>query len=269
MSLESAKAKVELTNCQDIKLNYGTRLFATLYSVRFTFQREPNLLYIYSVMPKMTPTKPFLLMLYGFPGSGKTYLARQLSENVQSAHLQADRIRSELFQEPRYDKQENDIVAQLMDYMSEEFLTAGVSVIYDTNALRASQRLALRDLARRSHAQHLLIWLQIDAESAFNRSLKRDRRRADDKYAAQWDRPAFNTIISRMQNPTVAEDYVVISGKHLYSTQHSAILAKLRDSGVLSMDDAGSHIVKPGMVNLIPSTAAGRVDLSRRNIIIR
>src|SRR6204780_5635419 len=104
-------------------------------------------------MAKIYPTKPFLLLFYGYPGAGKTYFARQFCDNVQAAHLQADRIRAELFQEPRYDKQENDVVIQLMDYMSEEFLSAGLSVAYDVNALRANQRHALRDMARKCHAQ--------------------------------------------------------------------------------------------------------------------
>lgn len=220
-------------------------------------------------MAKITPTKPFLLLLYGFPGSGKTYFARQLAENIQAAHLQADRIRSELFEKPRYDKQENDVVAQLMDYMAEEFLSAGVSVIYDMNSMRAHQRLTLRDMARRSKATPFLVWLQIDAESAFSRSIKRDRRHADDKYAAQWERPMFDSMVSHMQNPTMAEDYVVISGKHIYLTQQSAVITKLRENGVLSFGDASSHVIKPGMVNLIPNSNGGRVDMTRRNITIR
>src|SRR5665213_4330415 len=111
-------------------------------------------------MAKIYPTKPFLLLFYGFPGAGKTYFARQFCENVQAAHLQADRIRGELFEEPRYDKQENDIVTQLMDYMTEEFLSAGLSVAYDTNAARVKQRRMLYDLARRYGAQPLLVWFQ-------------------------------------------------------------------------------------------------------------
>lgn len=220
-------------------------------------------------MSKIYPIKPFLLLLYGFPGSGKTYFARQLSENIQAAHLQADRIRSELFATARYDKQENDIINQLMDYMAGEFLSAGVSVIYDSNALRASQRHQLRDLARKNHAQPLLVWLQMDSDSAFNRGLKRDRRRIDDKYAAQWDKSAFSSIMGAMQNPTNAEDYVVVSGKHLYVTQQNAVVGKLRQTGVLSLDDASSHVAKPGMVNLVPNAQRGRVDMSRRNITIR
>ncbi|MEO8105264.1 MAG: ATP-binding protein [Candidatus Saccharibacteria bacterium] len=222
-------------------------------------------------MAKVLPIKPFLILLYGFPGAGKTYLSRQLCEDIQAAHVQGDRIRAGLFDNPRYDKQENDIVTQLMDYMTEEFLSAGLSVVYDTNSLRASQRHALREMARRSHAQSLLIWLQIDPETAFSRGLKRDRRRADDKYSAQWDQPTFEKIGGYMQNPKPGEDYVVVSGKHLYTTQRSGVVNRLRDLGVLNLDDASSRIIKPGMVNLIPNvnTIGGRVDMSRRNIRIR
>ena len=221
-------------------------------------------------MAKILPTKPFLIMLYGFPGAGKTYFARQMAENIQAAHVQADRIRSELFESPRYDKAENDVVAQLMDYMTEEFLNAGLSVIYDANAMRLTQRHALRELARKNKATPLLMWFQIDAESAYTRSQKRDRRRADDKYAAVWDRETYKKILGYMQNPSVAEEYVVISGKHLYSTQQNAAVNKLRHLGLLSIEDASSSVAKPGMVNLVPGTQnGGRVDLTRRNINIR
>ncbi|HEX4774924.1 MAG TPA: ATP-binding protein [Candidatus Saccharimonadales bacterium] len=219
-------------------------------------------------MAKLYPHKPFLLLLYGFPGAGKTYFARQFCENVQAAHLQADKIRGELFEQPRYDKQENDIVAQLMNYMAEEFLSAGLSVVYDTNATRAGQRHQLYDLARRYRVQPLLVWFQMDIEEAFARSLKRDRRRADDKYAAQFDRSTYDDLIARMQNPTRNEDYAVVSGKHLFNMQQSAVIGKLRSLGVLAHEDTNSRVIKPGLVNLIPKSP-GRFDASRRNIYIR
>src|SRR5438105_1212251 len=99
-------------------------------------------------MSKILLTKPVLICLYGFPGSGKSYVARNLAETIQLAHVGADRIRSELFEQPRYDNQENSVIAHLMNYMTEEFLSAGVSVVYDTNALRSAQRRKLRELAR-------------------------------------------------------------------------------------------------------------------------
>jgi predicted kinase len=219
-------------------------------------------------MAKLFPAKPFLLLFYGYPGAGKTYFARQFVDNVQAAHLQADRIRGELFEQPRYDKQENDIVMQLMDYMTEEFLSAGLSVVYDANAMRKSQRAALRDLAFRCHAQPIVVWFQMDPDTAFSRSVKRDRRRADDKYAAQWDRPTYENIVNHMQNPLASEPYAVISGKHLFNMQQSAVVAKMRELGVLTTDDASSRMIKPGLVNLVPNNV-GRVDMTRRNITIR
>ncbi len=220
-------------------------------------------------MNKLELTKPTMIMLYGFPGAGKTALARQLCDDMHAAHIQADRIRFELFEEPRYDSQENQIVEHLMQYMAEEFLAAGVSVIYDVNTARANQRRALRDMARKAKAHPVLIWLQIDLESALIRASKRDRRKADDRYAVLMDRAVFEETIGRMQNPTQIEDYVVVSGKHTYQTQRSAIFKRFYDMGLLSRELAASKMVKPELVNLIPNPMAGRVDQSRRNIVIR
>lgn len=221
-------------------------------------------------MPKIATNRPLLVMLYGFPGAGKSYFARQLCDQIQAAHVQSERIRAELFEQPRYDQQENAIVNQLAEYMMGEFLSAGVSVVYDGPALRSSQRHMMRDLARRAHAQPLLIWLQIDAESAYTRASKRDRRRIDDRYAQNLDRPTFQQAISRMQNPTMTEEYVVVSGKHLFSTQLGAIMKRLHELKLVSSDDLTARVVKPGMVNLVPQpTIGGRVDMKRRNVIIR
>ena len=224
-------------------------------------------------MGKITPVKPLLLQLYGYPGSGKTYFARQFCEQFQAAHVQDDRIRFELFDQPRYDKQENDVIAQLMDYMTGEFLAAGISVVYDTNAMRVSQRHLVREMARKSHALPLLVWLQIDPDSAYQRTMKRDRRRSDDKFAATIDSASFERIASGMQNPLPNEDYIVISGKHVFKTQMSAVVKRLHELTMISSGEAQSQVAKPGLVNLIPNHTihdmAGRVDMSRRNIMIR
>jgi predicted kinase len=220
-------------------------------------------------MSKVIPSKPLLIMLYGLPGAGKTYFARQLCDNLQAVQVQGDRIRGELFKEPRYDAQENTVVNQLMEYMAGEFLSAGVSVVYDTNALRTTQRRHLRELALRAGVKPLVVWFQIDAETAYLRSVKRDRRRSDDRYAAPMTQAAFRNIAQHMQNPASTEDYVVISGKHLFATQLNAIMKRLHELKFIGSDDMSRGVVKPGMVNLVPKPASGRVDMTRRNIIIR
>jgi predicted kinase len=220
-------------------------------------------------MAKIYPVKPALILLYGFPGAGKTYFARQFCDSVQAAHVHGDRIRAELFESPRYDRQEDAVIIQLMDYMSEEFLNAGISVVYDMNAMRARQRLDLREMARKAGATPIAVWFQIDNETAYVRSTKRDRRRADDKYAAIVDRGTFDTVVRGMQNPVSTEEYVVVSGKHTFNTQFTAVAKRMRELGLISIGEDTGHSVKPGLVNHVPNPHAGRVDLTRRNIIIR
>lgn len=220
-------------------------------------------------MAKLVLNHPTLFLLYGFPGAGKTYFARQLCDELHAAHLQDDRIRNELFEQPRYDQQENDIVSRLMEYMAEEFLQAGLSVVLDVNAARANQRRKLRQLAARCKSHTVLVWFQLETESAFARVAKRDRRKADDKYTVPLKREAFEALIAGMQNPSSAEDYMVVSGKRTFHTQRSAVIKKLYDMGLLQADQATAGIAKPALVNLVPSPIGGRVDPSRRNIVIR
>ncbi|MEK7095828.1 MAG: ATP-binding protein [Patescibacteria group bacterium] len=218
-------------------------------------------------MAKIILSKPVLICLYGFPGSGKSFVARNLAEHIQMAHVSADRIRNELFANPRYDKQENAIVAHLMSYMIEEFLGCGLSVIYDANALSFGQRRKLRELAAKHRATYLLVWLQIDVESAFARTQHRDRRTTDDKFAQLQTRESFNHQLAAMQNPK-DEQYLVISGKHAFVTQKSAIVNRLYQIGLIPSETVQSNITKPGLVNLVPNRYAGQADTSRRNIAI-
>lgn len=203
--------------------------------------------------------------MYGFPGAGKTYFARQLSNSLKAAHVSSDRIRGELFEKPRYDKEENQVVEHLMQYMAEEFMNSGVSVIYDMNLPRGLQRKQLRELAKKVNAKSILLWFQVDHDTAFGRIMKRDKRRLDDKYARAYDRTGFDAYITSMQNPKKEEDYVVLSGKHSFPMQRSSLVRRLYELNLIDAESTSSNVTKPGMVNLVPS----RDSSQRRNIRIR
>lgn len=219
-------------------------------------------------MDKIVPSQPVLVLLYGFPGAGKTYFARQFSEAIQIAHLEQDRIRYELFQQPRFSKQENAALGRIQEYMANEFLNAGISVILDMNAMRISQRRALREMARRSKAATLVVWFQIDPDTAFIRNHKRDRRKNDDRFAVGYDENAFRQLASYMQHPEPTEDFVVVSGKHSFAGQMSTVIKKLADMRVIKTTAAAHKMIRPELVNLVPPPPApGRPH--RRNIVLR
>jgi hypothetical protein len=71
-----------------------------------------------------------------------------------------------------------------------------------------------------------------------------------------------------MQNPQ-AEEYLVISGKHSFTTQKGAIINRLYQTGLISSENVQGNVTKPELVNLVPNPHTGRVDFSRRNITIR
>lgn len=214
---------------------------------------------------KITPNKTFIIFLYGFPGAGKTAFARQIAEELGMAHLQQDKLANELYGENTDKTQASSKSA--LDYMTREFLRAGVSVVYDTDVHRLAERRKLRDGARAAKVVPVLIWLQIDPESAFVREQKRDRRKADDHYAKTYTPESYEAVLNRMQNPE-NEDYIVISGKHTFHTQKAAVFKKLYELGVLTPQQLGQNIAKPALVNLVPQSARG-TDFGRRNIHIR
>lgn len=220
-------------------------------------------------MGKIQPTKPIVVLLYGMPGAGKTFFARQLCETFQAAHLEADRIRSELFEKPEFSRQENHIVMSLMSYMTGEFLASGVSVVFDLNSARAAQRRAIRNLAVKHKAETVLVWFQIDPETAFRRAAQRDRRKSDDRHSAEMNPEKFREQLAGMQNPDGAEKFIVVSGKHVFKMQSNAFIRELKQRRLLAAPVGSEHFSKPGLVNLVPNPSAGRVDLSRRNINVR
>jgi len=219
-------------------------------------------------MDKILPEKPVLVMLYGFPGSGKTYFARQLCEEIQAAHLEEDRIRYELFERPRFTKQENFALNRIMEYMTSEFLNSGISVVYDMNAMRVSQRRQLREMARKHKAEVLIVWFQLDADTAYLRNSQRDRRRLDDRFAAGYDVEQFKEVASHMQQPEPTEEFIVVSGKHSYPSQRSSVIKKLADNGIIKPSAAMHKMVKPDLVNLVPS-GGNQNQSGRQNITLQ
>jgi len=116
----------------------------------------------------------------------------------------------------------------------------------------------------------MLVWIQLDLDTAWARCEARDRRTIDDKYSEELSKPMFESFIQNMQNPN-EERALVLSGKHLFNSQKTSLLRRLYEMNILSEEDLNQKIAKPELVNLVSRAQAnaGRADYSRRNVIVR
>ena len=213
-------------------------------------------------MLKTKLTRPLIIMLLGLPGSGKSYTSGHIAELLGMALISEDKIRESLFDKPTFTKDENSVVTQMMVMMTEEYLALGLPVMYDAGVNKLADRKNLREIARKHQANSLLIWLQVDQETA------KIRIRVSKK-AKSIPQESFEGIITSFQAPH-NEDYVVISGKHTFESQKQIIIRKLREQGLVTDETMKPHITMPEMMNLAAQAKhqAGRVDYSRRNISI-
>lgn len=201
-------------------------------------------------------------MLLGLPGSGKSYTSAHIADLLGMALVSEDKIRESLFEKPTFKKEEQAVVMQMMVMMTEEYLSLGIPVMFDVGLNKAVERKNLREIARKHKSESLLIWLQIDKDTAKLRTKVTKKHNAiDDK--------TFDITLETFQAPQ-NEDYVVVSGKHTFDSQKQMIVRKLREMGLITDDTLKPHVPMPGMMNLAAQAKnnAGRVDYSRRNISI-
>jgi predicted kinase len=214
---------------------------------------------------KIHPVKPSLIMLYGYPGSGKTTFAKNLSEEIKYAHLDVDRLLGETAKSNRLSYKE---AAAMMTYLANEFIKAGVGVILDFDMPKAADRHRIKMFAKKYKLKHIIVWLQIDVETAQHRATSRDKRKSGDKFSKIYSKESFRAFVNTMQNPT-DDDTIVISGKHNFNSQKPIIIKKLLQKGVIKSEELGSRMVKPELMSLVPKpTLSGDTQTERRNISI-
>ncbi len=221
-------------------------------------------------MSKSKMARPTLVMLMGYPGSGKSYTANNLASLLGMAHISSDKIREKLFPKPTYTPAEHRTVVQIMLLMAEQFLEIGESIVFDISLNRLGERRAMREMVKKRGATPFLLWLQIDRESAKARAQTKDKRRAEDKYTAKLSTTVFNSYVMAFQPPQ-NEDYLVVSGKHTFASQKGSILRKMRELGLIDDETLRPHIAKPEMMNLAAKARAeaGLADYTRRDITVR
>jgi predicted kinase len=149
--------------------------------------------------------KPFAILIFGAPGSGKSWFAEQFSERFKCPFLDFGRY---------------GIGYAGAAGVTEQVAKCGQNLVIEGCLDAERQRNDIRRRLKKAGYRTALVWVQVDATTM--------KRRLTQKYkTVEKAKLAFETRYEHMEAPADIEKPLVISGKHTFSTQLKVVLAKL------------------------------------------
>lgn len=113
--------------------------------------------------------RPFLVLVSGLPGSGKSYFSRELAKRYPLAHLNSDVLRRRLFAPPTHGAAESARLFAAVHVLLARLLSRGVSAVLDATSLKEAHRRPLYDIAERSGAGLVVVQTEAPPEVAWQR----------------------------------------------------------------------------------------------------
>ncbi len=133
-------------------------------------------------------TGPFLLMLGGLPGTGKSHFSRQLCRRIPFLVVGSDRMRKALVRRPEYTREEHIRVFAACHNLLAELLAGGSRVIFDATNLTDGFRQRAYDIAEESRAPWLIVWCTAPEKVIRRRLQARQAGRNSANYSdADWE----------------------------------------------------------------------------------
>lgn len=72
-----------------------------------------------------------VVIVFGLPGSGKSYFASRLAEKINAEYVNSDRLRKEMFSSRTYSESEKNAVYNAMLKRMEEAITGKIDLVID------------------------------------------------------------------------------------------------------------------------------------------
>lgn len=129
--------------------------------------------------------KPFLVVVSGLPGTGKSYFCRQLAQKLSAVILESDSLRKALFVSPSYSAAESARLFRACHLLIEGLLKKGVPLIFDATNLSEHYRERLYSIAERFDARLVLVRVEAPPELVYER-LKERQGDPESKSDADW-----------------------------------------------------------------------------------
>lgn len=181
-------------------------------------------------MKPLSVSKPHLIIMVGIPGSGKSFFAEHFADTFKAPIISFDNIRNKLSDCPTYNKTEDEIVKNIANYVLNETLKTGRTIIFDGQSETRIDRANIAKKSRDTGYEPLFIWVQTESLTAKKRSMKSP----DGKSKMSSDQ--FESRLKKFNAPHSSEKPVVISGKHTYSSQLKIVLKNLIEPQVAPVE---------------------------------
>ncbi len=158
--------------------------------------------------------QPTLYLFVGFPGAGKTTVARIITEATGGVHLWADFERHVMFDTPTHSQEESRLLYGHLNRVADEMLAEGRCVIYDTNFNFRKDRDFMRNIAAKHNTDVKVIWMTTPRDIAQHRATEA----TEDQATRIWGNmsPAdFNRLSDNLQQPDDDEAVIKLDGSNI------------------------------------------------------
>lgn len=120
--------------------------------------------------------QPSLYLMLGYPGAGKTTVAKYIQELTGAQRLSSDEVRMDLFKQPSFSQAEHTELYAYLNQQTEHLLKSGKSVIYDANLNRYEHRQEKYDICKKTGVSAHLIWVTTERDLSKNRATDDSRK---------------------------------------------------------------------------------------------
>ena len=136
--------------------------------------------------------EPLFIVVSGLPGTGKSYLCRQLAERLSVIILESDGLRKTLFPSPGYSSPESSRLFRACHLLIERLLKQGISLIFDATNLSEGHREHLYSIADHLGVKLVLVRVEAPPKVVYDR-LRARHGNSEGKSDADW------TVYRRMK----------------------------------------------------------------------
>lgn len=173
-----------------------------------------------------------LFLMLGYPGAGKTTVAKIVHKLTGAEHLWADHVRRKMYQQPSYSHLENMHLYTHLNDLTNELLADGKSVIFDTNFNFYSDRKHLGEIASKQNAQVIIVWVKADKKLAKQRAtvdahLQKHTRVLGNMPIKQFDRISNNLELPRADEKVIELDGTKIDDDYVSQKLYEAGISRL------------------------------------------